>query len=101
MSSKTPSSKRAFLQRELAQLPKSPPPVHLRMKTAEEDTLQVYCPQIRTRCGAMTCRSCTALPEGGWVCSSCAKPKTVRPFWAEGNCDECGEPSSFLLYVPR
>ena len=99
------SSLRALLRAELGALPARPHRTVLLPKTMEEDTLLHYCPLIDEKCGLMECRGCVAIHNAisydeTWVCSECVgeglKP---HPYWTAGDCDNCGDYSSFLILV--
>jgi hypothetical protein len=80
------------------------PAISVSLRTKEEDTLAVYCPVIEARCGEMECRGCPNLeeevPNQAWLCSACSEDFQVLPHWGEGDCESCGDHSSFLLLVP-
>jgi hypothetical protein len=99
------SALRARLDAELGGTSPQPADLSIALRTKEEDILASYCPIIDRRCGDMDCIGCPDLekeiPGGSWLCSACAEQLGEKsyPHWGEGDCDGCGDRSSFLLLV--
>ena len=78
----------------------------------EEPVKLAFCPLLlaytggeRGSCDDVDCRRCRLLfDEYGrdvqWLCSNCAKERTVAPYWGDGYCDICGVESGILLLCP-
>lgn len=100
---------RAYLDSGKIQTQPPPPPT----QSSEAEVVSAPCPVMyemtgQGYCGDIRCGTCELLAlwldkwevnATSWLCSKCCDDEEVRvlPYWSEGECEECGFPSSVLL----
>ena len=64
-----------------------------------------YCPAVNTLC-ALKCENCDKVPDGEWVCVSCAQTLqdcsisvTIHPFYADHKCAICTNTTLLALRI--